>query len=123
MDFAENKPIYLQITDGIMDDILAGVYPPDGRLPSVREYAAKVEVNANTVMRSYDWLQQQKIIFNRRGIGFFVLPEANKRIIEMRRNVFFRDEAEYFFKRLASFGLTPEDLSTLYASYLNGDKI
>lgn len=123
MDFAGNKPIYLQITDGIMDDILAGVYPPDGRLPSVREYAAKVEVNANTVMRSYDWLQQQKIIFNRRGIGFFVLPEANKRIIEMRRNVFFRDEAEYFFKRLESFGLTPEDLSTLYASYLNGDKI
>ena len=78
MDFNENKPIYLQITDGIMDDIISDVYPSDGRLPSVREYASKVEVNANTVMRSYDWLQQQKIIFNRRGIGFFVLPEAKK---------------------------------------------
>lgn len=119
MDFKDSQPIYLQITDGIMDQILDGTYPPDGRIPSVREYAAKVEVNANTVMRSYDWLQQQQIIFNRRGIGFFVLHEAHKRIIEMRRNIFFRDEMEYYFNRLASFGITPENLANQYADYLN----
>lgn len=119
MNFSENKPIYLQITDGIMDDILNGVYPPDGRLPSVREYASKVEVNANTVMRSYDWLQQQSVIFNKRGIGFFVLPEARKRILEMRRNIFFRDEAAYFFSRLKSFGLSPEEVAFLYSEYLS----
>lgn len=119
MDFKDSQPIYLQITDGIMDQILDGTYPPDGRIPSVREYAAKVEVNANTVMRSYDWLQQQQIIFNRRGIGYFVLHEAPKRIIEMRRNIFFRDEMEYYFNRLASFGITPENLANQYADYLN----
>ncbi len=119
MVFNENKPIYLQITDSIMDAILAGEFPPDGRLPSVREYAAKVEVNANTVMRSYDWLQQQRVLYNRRGIGFFVEPEAKKRIVEMRRNIFFRDEADYFFKRLVSFGLTPEDVANLYRKYLD----
>lgn len=119
MNFSENKPIYLQITDRIMDDILSGVYPPDSRLPSVREYASRVEVNANTVMRSYDWLQQQSVIFNKRGIGFFVLPEANKRILEMRRNVFFRDEATYFFSRLKSFGLSPDDLAALYKDFLS----
>lgn len=118
MEFNENKPIYLQIADSIMDGVLDGTYPPDGRLPSVREYAARVEVNANTVMRSYDWLQQQTVIFNKRGIGFFVAPEARKRIVEMRRNVFFRDEAEYFFSRIESFGLSPEDLATLYRSHL-----
>ena len=118
MIFSENKPIYLQITDRIMDDILSGHYPPDGRLPSVRDYAAKMEVNANTVMRSYDWLQQQAVIFNRRGIGYFVLPEAHKRIVEMRRNIFFRDEASYFFNRLKSFGLTPDDVARLYSEYL-----
>ncbi len=119
MDFKDSQPIYLQITDGIMDQILDGTYPPDGRIPSVREYASKVEVNANTVMRSYDWLQQQQIIFNHRGIGFFVLHEAPKRIIEMRRNIFFRDEMEYYFNRLASFGITPENLANQYADYLN----
>lgn len=118
MEFKGPKPIYLQITDGIMDQILDGTYPPECRLPSVREYATKVEVNANTVMRAYDWLQQQVVIYNRRGIGFFVLPEARKRILEMRRNIFFRDEATYFFNRLKSFGLSVEDVATLYARYL-----
>ncbi|MDE6095452.1 MAG: GntR family transcriptional regulator [Muribaculaceae bacterium] len=119
MDFNENKPIYLQITDGIMDEILGGVYPPEGRLLSVREYAAKVEVNANTVMRSYDWLQQQGIIFNKRGIGFFVMPDAGKKIIEMRKTVFFQEEATYFFGRLSSFGMTPEDVAALYSDFLS----
>ncbi len=123
MEFKGSKPIYLQITDGIMDRILDGTYPPESRLPSVREYAAQVEVNANTVMRSYDWLQQQVVIYNRRGIGFFVLPEARKRIIEMRRNVFFRDEAGYLFNRLKSFGLSPENVASLYARYLEDPEI
>ncbi len=118
MEFSSNKPIYLQITDGIMDRIVEEEYKADGRLPSVREYAAQVEVNANTVMRAYDWLQQQHIIYNRRGIGFFVLPDAVKRINEMRRNIFFRNEVGYFFRRLASFGLTPDDVASLYDDYL-----
>ncbi len=118
MVFNDNKPIYLQITDRIMDAIVAGEYPAEERLPSVREYAAKVEVNANTVMRSYDWLQQQEIIFNKRGIGFFVTNDALKRILDMRREIFFRDEAEYFFRRLISFGITPEELANLYKKYL-----
>ena len=51
------------------------VYPEEGRVPSVREYAAMVEVNANTVVRSYDYLQGQEIIYNKRGIGYFVSRE------------------------------------------------
>ena len=54
MNFKESKPIYLQIADRIMDEILQKIYPEDGRIPSVREYAATVEVNANTVARSFD---------------------------------------------------------------------
>lgn len=118
MDFNENKPIYMQIADAIMDGVLSGEYQLDARLPSVREYAARVEVNANTVMRSYDWLQQQMVIYNKRGIGFFVMPEARKRILEMRRNIFFHDEADYFFSRLFSFGLSPKDVADLYSTYI-----
>lgn len=118
MDFNENRPIYMQIADVIMDGVLSGEYVPETRLPSVREYAAKVEVNANTVMRSYDWLQQQMVIYNKRGIGFFVLSDAKKHILDMRRSIFFHDEANYFFSRLNSFGLTPDDLASLYSDYL-----
>ena len=74
MKFKENQTIYLQISERICDEILLGKYLEESRIPSVREYAALVEVNANTVMRSYEFLQQQDIIYNKRGIGFFVSP-------------------------------------------------
>ncbi|MDE6443973.1 MAG: GntR family transcriptional regulator [Muribaculaceae bacterium] len=118
MEYSENKPIYLQITDRIMDDILRDIYPLEGRLPSVREYAASSEVNPNTVMRSFDWLQQHNIIFNKRGIGFFVVPEAKERIVDMRKEEFFNGEADFFFGRLKSLGISPENLSELYRRFL-----
>ncbi len=122
MEFQEVKPIYLQIADKIMDDILAGIYPEQERLPSVREYAASVEVNANTVMRTYDFLSQRELIFNKRGIGFFVETGARTRILEIRRAKFFTTESNYFFGRLASFSVTPDELARLYASYLDNTK-
>ena len=60
MKFKESKSIYLQIADRICDEILQGQYTEEERIPSVREYAATVEVNANTVVRTYDYLQGQR---------------------------------------------------------------
>ena len=54
MKFKESKPIYLQIADRICDELLQGLYQEEERIPSVREYAATVEVNANTVVRTFD---------------------------------------------------------------------
>ena len=54
MNFKESKAIYLQIADRICDEVLLGQYQEEERIPSVGVYAAVVEVNANTVMRSYD---------------------------------------------------------------------
>ncbi|MDE6227367.1 MAG: GntR family transcriptional regulator [Muribaculaceae bacterium] len=122
MEYSENKPIYLQITDRIMDDIVTGIFPEEGRLPSVREYAGEAEVNPNTVMRSFDWLQQQQIIYNKRGIGFFVLPGAFNRILEMRKDIFFNKEADLFFLRLKTLGISPQHLAELYTDFLNRKK-
>ena len=119
MDFNTNRPIYLQIADGVMDSVISGEYSPGERIPSVRDYAAKVVVNFNTVMRSYDWLQQHGVIYNRRGIGFFIADDARERIATMRREAFFSEEADHFFSRLRSFGLSPDDLAALYRAYLD----
>ena len=86
MKFKESKSIYLQIADRICDEILQGQYTEEERIPSVREYAATVEVNANTVVRTYDYLQGQEIIHNKRGIGYFVSAGAKDRIIALRKN-------------------------------------
>ena len=80
MEFKNHKPIFLQIAERICDEILQGHYPEGERMPSVREYAAEVEVNVNTVVRSYDWLSQKDIIYNRRGMGYFASPGAKDTI-------------------------------------------
>ena len=96
MNFKESKAIYLQIADRICDEILLGQFAEEERIPSVREYATIVEVNANTVMRSFDYLQSQNIIYNKRGIGYFVATGADS----------FTEE-EYFFEGRTGLLLPP----------------
>lgn len=117
MNFKENKAIYLQIADRICDEVLLGQYGEDERIPSVREYAAVVEVNANTVMRSYDYLQMQGIIYNKRGIGYFVSVGSRKLILKLRRESFLKDEVDYFFKQIFSLGISTKELANMYDEY------
>ena len=85
MNFKDTNPIYLQIAERICDEILQGTYREDDRIPSVREYAAMVEVNANTVVRTFDHLQSLEIIYNKRGLGYFVAKGAVRRIAKERK--------------------------------------
>lgn len=118
MNFKENnKAIYLQIADKICDDILLGTYTAGGRLPSVREYAAMVQVNANTVMRSYDYLSSLEVIYNERGIGFFVADDACGKVTDMRRTSFLETEIGEVFHQLRLLGVTPDALRDMYSKY------
>ena len=114
MNFKESKAIYLQIADRICDEVLLGQYQEEERIPSVREYAAVVEVNANTVMRSYDYLQTQGVIYNKRGIGYFVSVGARKLILSLRKEYFLKEEVDYFFKQIFTLGISAEELSGMY---------
>lgn len=118
MKFDENKAIYIQIANRICDEVLVGKYKEDERIPSVREYAALVEVNANTVMRSFDYLQSRGIIYNKRGIGYFVSLEAKNVIIKGRKEQFLNEEIDYFFNQANSLGITGNELLTMYDNYL-----
>lgn len=118
MNFKESKPIYLQIADRICDEILQGRYAEGDRLPSVRDYAATVEVNPNTAMRSYDFLQSRAVIRMQRGIGYFVEQGAAGRIRAFRRETFMNEELYDFFRQARSIGITPEELAALYRQYI-----
>ena len=122
MNFKDNKPIYIQIAEHICDDVLAGIYRADERIPSVREFAASVEVNANTVVRSYDYLQQSGIIYNKRGLGYFVADGAAKIITDMRRKQILGDELSLMFSRMATIGISPDELQRLYTEYLTAQQ-
>ena len=127
MNFKENKPIYLQIADRIMDEILCNVYREEERIPSVREYAATVEVNANTMVRSYDYLQNQEIIYNKRGIGYFVAgnareKNAREKIIDLRKESFLNESLPEMFRQMQLLDIPVSEISALYQQFLKENK-
>lgn len=119
MKFKDHKPIFLQIAEHICDEILQGHYPEGERLPSVREYAAEVEINVNTVVRSYDWLSQKDIIFNKRGMGYFVNECASDNIRQSLRESFFQETLPEFALQMQKLNISIEEaknaLQTLQA--------
>src|SRR5574344_2892772 len=111
MRFKDNKAIYLQIADLICDEILQQKLLEDERIPSVREYAAIVEVNANTCARAYDWLQGQGIIYTKRGLGYFVCAGAKNVIRNIKKQEFFNEILPEVANQMLSLNITMEDLN------------
>ena len=109
MEFDANKPIYIQIADNLCDRILSGEFKPGDRIPSVREWGAKIGVNPNTVARSYEILTDRKVIYTQRGIGFFVAGDALDTIRSSERRKFIEEELPLFRDRAALLGINLKD--------------
>ena len=118
MEFKATTTIFEQIANMLQDNILSGDLPEGERLPSVRALAAEVQVNPNTVQRTFQTLQDSEVIVNQRGIGYFVAEGARAMILKQRRRLFESEVLPEQFRQLALLGFTPEEISTLYASYL-----
>ena len=98
MEFKEKKAIYLQIADHMCDHILTGKWPSGEKIISIRDLAVSLQVNPNTMMRTYEYLQREGIIVNKRGIGYFVDETAQDKIREMRRQRFFAHDLPELIK-------------------------
>ena len=108
MQFSDDKPIWRQIYELIAMRILSGEWREQERIVSVREMAQEVGVNPNTVMRSYERLEADGIIFNRRGIGFYVSLGAVAHIRGIERSKFISEELPKLVERLELLGLKIE---------------
>ncbi len=113
MDFSKNKPIYLQIYDLICERILNDEFRSGDRVVSVRELGIELGVNPNTVMRSFERLQNKGIIATKRGIGFYVCENAREMILEEQKTEFLETEVPEFFKKMEMYGISFEDLIKL----------
>lgn len=117
MNYNANQSIFIQIADRVCDRVLSGEYQADARIPSVRELSVEMEVNPNTVMRSFERLQANDIIYNKRGIGYFISPEAKSKILKMRHNQFIKEVLPAVFKEMHLLGVNMEELAEAYHQY------
>jgi DNA-binding transcriptional regulator YhcF (GntR family) len=124
MEFKEAQAIYLQIGDYLCEQILIEGKVEGDRLLSVRDLGVALQVNPNTVMRAYDFLQAKEILFNRRGVGYFVAAGAAEKIKAYRKKQFMEQDLPLLFKNIRLLEMGWEEIETEYASYLkrNEDK-
>lgn len=118
MDFRDKQAIYLQIGEYIFEQILLKKYPMGEKIPSIRDLAVALEVNPNTVQRTYDFLQQKEIIQMKRGIGYFVSDDAEGKILLFRREQFIETELPNVFRNLHLLKIDFEDLKAQYQQYV-----
>jgi DNA-binding transcriptional regulator YhcF (GntR family) len=117
MEFNQSQAIYMQIGDYISEQILFERWKEGDRILSVRELGVSLQVNPNTVMRTYDFLQNNDIIFNKRGVGYFVAEQAKSKIIDYRRKQFLELELPVIFKNMNILGMTFDELKAKYEEY------
>ncbi|OPZ30874.1 MAG: HTH-type transcriptional repressor YtrA [Bacteroidetes bacterium ADurb.BinA174] len=121
MNFDNHKPIYLQISDTICEKILNDEYREEERIPSIRELGILFGVNPNTVMRSYEYLKSIEIIYDKRGVGFFISPDAKKTVKNIYKDDFMNIELPTIAKKMKLLDIKISDLIAKIESELSTD--
>lgn len=117
MEFKDKEAIYIQIANYVTDQILSSTWLPDAKIPSVRDLAIDLQVNPNTAMRSYEYLQNKEIIYNKRGIGFFVDANAPEMIIQEKKELFLKEELPALFKNMELLNVSIAEITDAYNKF------
>ncbi|MDC7246605.1 MAG: GntR family transcriptional regulator [Sphaerochaetaceae bacterium] len=115
MQFNKETPIYIQIKDVVYNAILSGEYCGGERIPSIRDMAVSLEVNPNTVTRTYAILQEEGVIENQRGLGYFAVENAKDVVLNQMKDEFLTVEVPLFFSKMERLGIPMEKITTLYS--------
>ena len=113
-----NQAIYLQIVEYVCEQIIQGDWPAGHKIPSVRELAVSMEVNPNTVMRSYEVLKNEQIVFDKRGIGYFIDPQGGRRALAYLQKEFAGKTLPQVFKTMFLLKMGVEDLKQPFEQFI-----
>jgi GntR family transcriptional regulator len=114
MEFQNKKAIYLQIADFVCEQILLKNWGENTKISSVRELAIMLEVNPNTIMRTYAFLEEKNIIMTQRGIGYFVTDDAYQQVVDFKKTEFLAVELPQLFRSMDLLQLDFDHILKLY---------
>lgn len=117
IDDNSQVPIYQQIIEAIHHSILAGIYKPDHRLPSIRELAVKLKVNPNTIAKAYQEMSNEGLIYFKRGQGAYVSPKSSDELIQ-EAEMQITKRIQELVETAESMGISNSQLSKLFNSIL-----
>lgn len=109
VDLNNEKPIFMQIAEGLEDAVLSGALPEGGQLPSITELSVQYTINPATALKGINLLAEEGTVYKKRGVGMFVSPGAAARLREKRQQSFFRRFVLPAAKEAKRLGLTEEE--------------
>lgn len=113
IEFDNNQPIYLQIMNYIKGEIITGKLKPGDKIPSVRELAAELQINPNTVQRTFQELERETIVETRRGMGRYVTG-SEETILTVKKEMA-QDVLDRFIRGMQELGFQGEDILSAVA--------
>lgn len=119
MEFNDKQAIYMQIADYLCERILKKQWKEGDKIPSIRDIAVQLEVNPNTAFRTYNFLQDKGIIFNRRGIGYFVAEEGYAKTLEYKKEAFIQEDLPRVFQTMDMLNMNTKELEKRYIEFKN----
>ena len=111
IDFGSQTPIFLQLSQGLEDEILSGVYREGEQIPSITELAASYKINPATALKGINLLVDAGIVYKKRGIGMFVSQGALQLLKEKRQDEFFQQYVLPMVQEAKRLSIQPETLS------------
>ena len=114
-----DRPIFLQIVERIQMDIIAGIYQPGDKLPSVRDLASLAAVNPNTMQKAFAELERTGLVYSQRTSGRFITEEVNM-INELKSSIA-KDKITEFLAAMQKLGFQNEDILSLMNQAMKGD--
>jgi len=118
IDPACSQAIYEQVVQQVKFAIAAGAVQADEMIPSVRELSRELTINPNTVVRAYRNLQDEGIVYSRRGQGLAVAPDAHERC-KIERKSFFENRFRRLFDEAVRSRLQPPEIREMVEQQLN----
>ena len=110
LNLDQEKPIFIQIADGIEDGILTKAFPEESQIPSITEFSVKYKINPATALKGINLLVDEGIIFKRRGVGMFVTKGAVAKLKKKRQNQFYDNYISRLVDEAKRLNITSDEI-------------
>lgn len=113
LNFDSNKPIFIQIAEGIEDAIISGAFTEESQIPSITEFSVSYKINPATALKGINILVEEDIVYKKRGLGMFVKTGAADRLRQKRKDLFYDNFILSLISEARRLQLSEEDVKTM----------
>ena len=110
IDFALDKPIFVQVSEWIEDAILSNAFEEESQIPSITEISVMYRINPATALKGINMLVEKEIVYKKRGLGMFVKQGAVKKLRKVRKDAFFESYISALLEEAKKLNLQKEDV-------------